>query len=114
MTQKQRERLVYINGMLSGLQWCVESESVADALQSVQNDINELLNDDEEKTAEAPKPEPKTAKSVQRCCKNCKFETLLPDAYPCDECWYGNGSCLDVNYWEAKTDGGKTDGRKTD
>lgn len=46
MTQEQREKLVYCTGLLSGLQWVVESNSVAEALQSVQEDIEMLLKED--------------------------------------------------------------------
>ena len=48
MTQEQREKLIFCTGMLSGLQWCVESNSIADALQSVQEDIDRMLKEDAE------------------------------------------------------------------
>ena len=46
MTQEQREKLVFCTGLLSGLQWVVESSSVAEALQSVQEDIETVLKED--------------------------------------------------------------------
>ena len=46
MTQQQREKLIFCTGLLSGLQWCVESNSIADALQSVQEDIDTMLKED--------------------------------------------------------------------
>lgn len=46
MTQEQREKLIYCTGLLSGLQWVVDSADVAEALQSVQEDIETLLKED--------------------------------------------------------------------
>lgn len=45
MTQEQREKLIYITGLLSGLQWCVGSDAIARALQSVQEDIEVILKE---------------------------------------------------------------------
>lgn len=46
MTQKQREKLIFCTGMLSGLQWSVDSNAIADALQSVQEDIDKIRKED--------------------------------------------------------------------
>lgn len=46
MTQKQREKLIFCTGLLSGMQWMVEANNVAEALQSVQEDIETLLKED--------------------------------------------------------------------
>ena len=46
MTQEQREKLIFCTGLLSGLQWIVESNSIAEALQSVQEDIETLLKEE--------------------------------------------------------------------
>lgn len=46
MTQEQREKLIFCTGLLSGLQWIVESNAIAEALQSVQEDIDMLLKED--------------------------------------------------------------------
>lgn len=46
MTQEQREKLIFCTGLLSGLQWIVEANNVAEALQSVQEDIETLLKED--------------------------------------------------------------------
>lgn len=51
MTQEQREKLIYCTGLLSGLQWCVESDAVANALQSVQEDIDTMLKEDVDENA---------------------------------------------------------------
>lgn len=48
MTQQQREKLIFCTGLLSGLQWCVESDAIANALQSVQEDIDTILKEDGE------------------------------------------------------------------
>lgn len=49
MTQEQREKLIFCTGLLSGLQWVVEANNVAEALQSVQEDIETMLKEDEER-----------------------------------------------------------------
>lgn len=49
MTQEQREKLVFCTGLIAGLSWIVESSSVAEALQSVQEDIEMLLKEDASK-----------------------------------------------------------------
>ena len=46
MTQEQREKLIFCTGLLAGLQWIIEENNVADALQSVQEDIETLLKED--------------------------------------------------------------------
>lgn len=46
MTQEQREKLIFCTGLLSGLQWIVEANNIADALQSVQEEIDTLLKED--------------------------------------------------------------------
>lgn len=46
MTQQQREKLIYCTGLLSGLEWCVESDAIANALQTVQEDIDRMLKED--------------------------------------------------------------------
>lgn len=51
MTQQQREKLVFLTGKLEGLAYCVDSQSVADALVDVRQDIDELLKEDADETA---------------------------------------------------------------
>ena len=46
MTQEQREKLIFCTGVLGGLGWLVESSAVADALNSVQEDIEQVLKED--------------------------------------------------------------------
>lgn len=46
MTQEQREKLVFCTGVLAGLSWLVESDRLADSLNSVQEDIEMLLKED--------------------------------------------------------------------
>lgn len=45
MTQEQREKLIFCTGLLAGLNWLVESDALANALQSVQEDIEMLLKE---------------------------------------------------------------------
>lgn len=46
MTQEQREKLIFCTGLLSGLQWIVEANNVADALRSVQEEIDTILKEE--------------------------------------------------------------------
>lgn len=45
MTQQQREKLIFCTGVLAGLSWLVESDAVANALNSVQEDIDRMLKE---------------------------------------------------------------------
>lgn len=51
MTQKQREKLIFCTGVLAGLSWLVENDAVANALQSVQEDIDTMLKEDADENA---------------------------------------------------------------
>jgi hypothetical protein len=46
MTQQQREKLVFLARKLKGLEYCVDDQSVADALVDVLQGIDELLKED--------------------------------------------------------------------
>lgn len=46
MTQQQREKLVFLTGKIEGLAYCVDSQTVADALVDVRQDIDELLKEE--------------------------------------------------------------------
>ena len=46
MILEHREKLIFCTGVLSGLGWLVKDGPTADALQSVQEDIETLLKED--------------------------------------------------------------------
>ena len=46
MTQKQREKLIFCTGILAGLSWLVESDAVVDSLNSVQEDLEQVLKEE--------------------------------------------------------------------
>lgn len=46
MTQEQREQLIFCTGVLSGLGWLVKDAPLADALQSVQEEIETILKEE--------------------------------------------------------------------
>ena len=98
MTQEQRERLKFIAGRLEGIAYGVDNENICDAVMKCSEDIGEILVKDKQRPIVATKPD------SLRCCKTCKHESLKPDERPCNDCWYGNGSDVDVNHWTPKED----------
>lgn len=104
MTLEQRSKLDFIAGRLEGLSYGVSDDSICDALMKSAEEIIGILKKDRSSPCVAEKREPKTVTDVYRCCKTCKYESLQADDVPCYDCWYGNGSCIDINNWEAKTD----------
>ena len=100
MTLEQRSKLDFIAGRLEGLAYGVSEDSICDALMKSAEEIIEVLKKDRSSPCVATPTEQKTV----LLCKSCKYESLLPGVYPCDDCWYGGGSNVDVNHWEAKTD----------
>jgi len=48
MTKEQRERLIYINGLLNGLTFVAENDKFAEALCDVLENIEVILKEDEQ------------------------------------------------------------------
>lgn len=100
MTREQREKLNFIAGRLEGIAYGVDNENICDGIMKCSEEIDAILVKDSSRPTVATPTEQK----IVSCCKNCKFETLEADDVPCNDCWYGNGSCIDINHWEVKED----------
>lgn len=100
MNLEQISKLNFIKGMLEGLAYGVDNENICDGIMKCSEAIDRLLA--EESSRPVFKPEPETA--VERCCKTCKHESLLPDVFPCSDCWFGDGSDDRIVYWGKKED----------
>lgn len=96
MTQEQREKLNFIAGRLEGIAYGVGNENICDGIMRCSEDIDKILAKDKNKPTVAEQP------VSLRCCKSCKHESLKPDDPPCNDCWYGNGSDVEVNHWMPK------------
>ena len=46
LTSKQREKLMFIQGVLEGLAWGAAEDWMGEALNSIQQDIGKLLEED--------------------------------------------------------------------
>lgn len=69
MTQEQREKLVFCTGVLSGLGWLVKDAPLADALQSVQEDIEMFLKEYGEHECRSCRYSDRPA--IDEPCRNC-------------------------------------------
>lgn len=104
MTQEQREKLNFIAGRLEGIAYGVDNDNICDGIMKCSEEIDKLLAKDGSRPTVATHSEPKPITDIMHCCKTCKYESFQPDEPPCNDCWYGNGSNIDINCWEAKLD----------
>lgn len=104
MTQEQREKFNFIAGRLEGIAYGVGNKNIYDGIMKCSEEIDEILAKDRSRPTFAPYSETKTITDIMHCCKTCKHESIQPDEIPCNDCWYGNGCNIDINYWEAKSD----------
>ena len=100
MTLEQISKLNFIKGIIEGIAYGVNNDSICDGLMVCVEKIDEILDKDNQKPTSVPTVEA----TPERCCKTCKHESLLPDVYPCSDCWFGDGSDDRIVYWEKKED----------